>query len=1093
MIDRIVEFSAANRMAVICLTILACVAGWLSMRAVPIDAIPDLSETQVIIVSHWDRSPTMIEDQITYPIVSALTGAPRVKTVRGISDFGESFVYVVFDEGTDIYWARARTQEYLSAVLPSLPPGVATKLGPDATSLGWIFQYAVVDAKGQRDAAELRSIQDFYIRNHLRSVRGVSEIATVGGFSRQFQVNVDPAKLREYRIDLRQVTDAVRSSNSETGARLLEFGDAEYMVRGIGALTSVADLQTTAVATSPDGTPITLRDIGQVTFGPDLRRGAADIDGQGETVTGIVEMRNGENVADVIDAVKKAIVELTPGLPDGVKILPLYDRSILIHNAIANLLWTIAEVIVTVAIVIFIFLRHAPSAAIPAITIPAALLISFIPFHALDLSANIMSLCGLAIAIGALVDASIVVVEQTHKHLESWQAGDQLGDPERVIVRAVKEVARPSFFALLILAAAFLPVIALGGEEGKLFRPLAITKTLAMVAGALLAITFDPAVRLSLMRLRSLRIGSRFLSTLLPRIALPNLGKENALSKALISIYEPVLRWSLEHRLLVLGTAAAAFLLTLPVALHLGSEFMPPLEEGTLLYMPSMPTGISIAAASRFLQRSDGVIKSFPEVDHVLGKTGRADTATDPAPLSMLETVIVLKPQEQWPTTHRWYTKRAPNFIKPLLRRFWPDHISTEGLIEKLNQALRVPGVSNAWTMPIQGRITMLSTGVRANLGIKVAGSDPARVQTLEDEVAAVLRTVPGARSIYAERDEEGYFVDVRWNRAGLARYGISMQTAEETLASAVGGENLTTVIAGRERYTVNVRYMRDFRSDIEAITRVLIPTATAGRQVPLGEVAAVIKTTGSSMIRDEDGLLTGYVYIDLPSAAAGDFVERAKATVASLRLPAGYSLHWTGEFEAITRARARLILLIPCTLALIATLLWMSTRSLWRTALVLLAVPFSAIGAFWLVALMHYRLSVAVWVGLIALLGVDAETGIFMLLYLDLAHTARQLEGRLSSATELRSAVISGAAHRIRPKFMTVATMFLGLLPILWSAGVGAVTMKHIAAPMIGGLVTSFLLELLIYPLLYELWQERKLPEEAAAPRLESTMTLTS
>ena len=1088
MIERIVAFSAQHRALVIVLTLLASIAGWAAMRSVPLDAVPDLSETQVIIACSWDRSPSAIEDQVTYPIVSALTGAPGVKTVRGISDFGSSFVYVLFEDGTDLYWARARTEEYLAPVLASLPAGVVTRYGPDATSLGWVLQYAVVDTTGKHDLAQLRSIQDWYIRGHLRSVRGVSEVATVGGFQKQYQVNVDPRKLRGYGLDLRQVTEAVRSSNTETGARLLEFGGAEYMVRGLGSLASLQDLEQTGIATSPDGTPITLKQVGQVVTGPEMRRGSADLDGMGETVSGIVVMRNGENVTALADRVKSRIEAITPGLPPGVKIIPIYDRSHLVHEAVRNLKWAIAEIIVIVVLVIFLFLWDVRSALIPAITLPAALLISFLPFRAFGLSANIMSLCGIAIAVGALVDAAIVVVEQTHKRLDSGQPYTASGR-EALIIAGIQEVARPSFFALLIIAVSFLPVVFLPGEQGKLFRPLACTKTFAILAGAVLAITFDPALRLSVMRWRTRRSGGR--ATRSPNLRTgadlganlgpnldPNLGRErrNPASRLLLQAYTPVLRWALEHRLLVLGCALGAMLVTIPIALSLSTELMPSIEEGTLLYMPSLPSGASIASATHFLQASDAVFKSFPEVDHVLGKAGRSDSATDPAPLSMLETVITLKPVAQWPRIHTWYSAWAPRFLRPALERITPDHASTDDLVQRMDRALRVPGVSNGWTMPIQGRLTMLSTGVRSALGIKVMGADPESIQHVEDQIVDALRPVPGARGLSADRNLDGYFVDVRWNRNALARFGISMRQAQEALSNAVGGENVTTTLEGRERYPVNVRYMRDFRSDTVALARVLVPTGVPGRQVPLGDLGEVRKSTGPSMIRDEDGQLTGYVYIDIPNAEVAPFVARAQPILDHLRLPIGSSLRWTGQFEAGQQVRARLRLLVPATVLLIVLLLWLNTRSAWKSALVMLAVPFSAIGAFGLLALLHYSLSVPVWIGLMILLGIDAETGIFMLLYLDLALAERRAQGRLDSITHLREAVMAGAAGRIRPKVMTVATVLLGLLPVLWNTGPGAMLMKHIAIPVLGGLITSFLLELLIYPILFELWHSRGL-----------------
>ena len=1075
MINRIIDFSANNRMLVFTLTLAACLVGWWSMLRVPLDAIPDLSDTQVIIYSKWDRSPDLVEDQVTYPIVTALLGSPKVKAVRGFSDFGYSYVYVIFEDNTDLYWARSRTQEYLSAVLPGLPPGVKTTIGPDATGLGWIFQYVLVDQSGKHSLADLRSAQDWYVRFHLKSVPGVSEVAAVGGFSRQYQINVDPKKLQAFGIGINKVVEAVRDGNVESGARLVEFGGAEYMVRGVGYAKTRQDLEESVITASEDGTPIRVRDVGQVVPGPDFRRGLTDLDGTGEAVSGIVVMRNAENALDVIRQVKARIKEIEPGLPEGVKIVPIYDRSELIERSVANLRTTLIEVIVTVALVIFLFLWHAPSALIPVISIPVAVLVSFIPFRMMGMSANIMSLSGIAIAIGALVDASIVVVEQVHKKLEIWEAEGRQENYRDVIVTAVKEVGGPSFFALLVIAVSFLPVLTLEAQEGRLFKPLAYTKNLSMIVAAFLAITLDPALRLTFTHLRSFNFRPRWMASAANHILVGHIRSESKhpISRTLIRIYQPVCEWALLHKRFVMGAAGVLMLSTIPVYMNLGSEFMPPLDEGALLYMPSTMPGISITEAQKLLQVTDRVIKQFPEVSKVLGKAGRADTATDPAPLSMLETVIILKPKEEWRTVPTWYSGWAPNWLKPALRSFTPDHISQEQLVAELDRALKIPGVTNAWTMPIKGRIDMLTTGVRTPVGIKVLGSDPMEVGRIGEKVEVLLRPVRGARSVFSERTGDGYFLDIVWNRERLSRYGLTIAQAQDTLGSALGGDSVTTIVDGRARYSVNVRYMRDFRSDLDAIGRVLVPVDGGKRQIPLSDLATVRTASGPAMIRDEDGMITGYVYVDVAGRDIAGFIDDAKLALSGkLQIPAGYSLRWTGQFEAMERVRERLQWVVPLTLFLVLFLLYINTGSWAKTLIVILAVPFSSIGAFWFLWILGYNMSIAVWVGLIALLGVDAETGVFMLLYLDLSYEEAKKKGLMRSLADLRTAVLTGAVRRIRPKFMTVATTFLGLVPIMWATGTGADVMKRIAAPMIGGIFTSFLLELIIYPAIYEQWK---------------------
>jgi copper/silver efflux system protein len=1056
MIDRLIEFSARHRGAVIGLVLALAVWGAWSIRLIPLDVLPDLSDTQVILYSRWDRSPDLIEDQVTYPIVTAMLGVPKVKSVRAVSDFGYSFVYVIFEDGTDLYWARSRTQEYLSGVLSTLPAGVRTALGPDATGLGWVFQYALTDDSGKLSPTDLRTTQDFFLRYHLRSVPGVAEVASVGGFVPQYQVTVDAARLRALGIPFATVVEAVRRSNVETGGRLLEFGGSEYMIRGRGYLNNPRELDEAVVAGGGTSQIVRVKDIGKVTVGPEMRRGVADLDGSGETVSGIVVMRQGANVVDVIDRVKRKLQQIAPGLPPGVRVVPGYDRSDLIHRVIDNSRSTLLEIILTVVLVILLFLWHPPSAAIPIVTIPLTVLVVAVPFHLMGLSFNVMSLGGIAIATGALVDAAIVVVEQTHKKLEEWQTEGGQGDADSVILSAVKEVGRPAFFALLIIAVAFLPVLALEGQEGRLFHPLAYAKSLTMLIAALLAVTLDPALRLTLAGFGRRNWGREWWGRLMNFALRSEIRREeqHPLSRLLIRIYQPALEHALRHKGFVAAVVLAAAAITVPAYRRLGAEFVPPLDEGVLLYMPSTVSGISITEAKRLLQLTDARLKSQPEVAQVLGKAGRADTSTDVAPLSMLEAVVVLKPREQW-----------------------PRRMSQQELIGKFDAAMKFPGVANTWTMPVRGRIDMLATGMRSPLGLKIAGPDLQRIQELGARVEELLRDVRGTRSVFAERINDGRYIDIQWDRGELARAGISMEEAQTAVQNAIGGDNVTTVIQGRARYPVNVRLPRDSRDNLDALRQVLVGGSAGGDPVPLGQLATVRIVTGPAMIRDENAMLTGYVYLDLDGRDPLDYVAEAAGVLSrKLSLPAGYTLLWSGQYEAFQRISRRLLQLVPLTLGFIAVLLYWSTRSAVKTGLVLLAVPFSAIGAIWSLYWLGYPLSPAVWVGLIALLGVDAETGTFMVLYLDLAWQKRVAEGRMGTHADLRQAVLAGAVRRIRPKFMTVATMFLGLVPILWSTGAGAEVMKRIAAPMVGGLASSFLMELIVYPVLYERWKSRTL-----------------
>lgn len=1084
-VNRVIDFSVRNKFLVFAAVTVACWAGWWSMTHIALDAIPELGDTQVVVYSRWDRSPDLVEDQVTYPIVSALLGAPRVKAVRAVSDFGYSYVYAIFEEGTDIYWARSRTLEYLSGVLPNLPQGVKAQIGPNATGLGWVFQYVLVDSSGQQSLADLRSLQDWYIRYRLKSVPGVAEVAPLGGFEKQYQVNVDPNRLQAYGISISRVVEAVRGGNSEVGGRLLEFGGTEYMVRGRGYAKSLKDFEDIVLVGNEKGTPVRVKDVGQVVLGPDLRRGVSDLDGQGEAVSGIVVMRQGENALQVIDAVKEKIKEIEPGLPAGVKLVSVYDRSDLIRRSVSNLKSTVIQVLIIVSLVILIFLWHIPSAVIPLITIPVSILISFIPLHSMGITANIMSLGGIAIAIGALVDASIVVVEQTHKNLEHWERSSRRQDYRDVILGAIKQVGGPSFFALLVIAVSFLPVLTLEAQEGRLFKPLAYTKTLAMVIAAILAITLDPALRMLLTRRQRFEFRPTWLCRLTNGVAVGKIhAEENHLvSGCLIRWYEPVAKWTLRHGWFVITIALLLVAITIPAYLHLGSEFMPPLDEGSILYMPSTAPGISITEAQKLLQVTDRILKQFPEVQSVFGKAGRAETATDPAPLSMIETIITLKPHSEWRHMDRWYSSWAPEGLQRALRHITPDHMSTEELIARMNEALRAPGVSNSWTMPVKGRIDMLSTGIRTPVGLKISGSDLHQIQALGTQVESLLSTIKGTRSVFTERLGGGYFVDLDWNRDELARYGISLDEAQSAVQNAIGGENITTSIEGRARYSVNVRYMRDFRTDLPDLGRVLVSTADPHRQISLAQLADIRFADGPAMLRDENGVLTGYVYVDIAGRDVGSYIAEAASVLRQrIRLPAGYAISWSGQYEAMQRVRERLTTIVPLTLGLILLLLYLNTRSWTKTLIVILAVPFSAVGAIWLLYLLGYNMSVGVWVGLIALLGVDAETGVFMLLYLDLACEQAKREGRMNGPEDLREAILEGAVRRLRPKLMTVAAAFLGLIPIMWSTGTGADVMKRIAAPMIGGIVTSFLLELLVYPPIYQFWR-RKFKRDGQRP----------
>jgi Cu(I)/Ag(I) efflux system membrane protein CusA/SilA len=1080
-IEKLIEFSAHNKFLVLTFVVVAMIGSIWTLKNIPLDAIPDLSDTQVIIYSRWDRSPDIIEDQVTYPIVSAMLGAPRVKAIRGFSDFGFSYVYVIFKDGTDIYWARSRTLEYLSKIIPRLPEGVRTELGPDATGVGWVFQYALVDTSGKQNLQQLRSFQDWYLRYHLQSVPGVAEVASIGGFVKQYQVTIDPNRLLAYNISLRDVVEAIRKSNQEVGGRLLEFSGAEYMVRGRGYLKSVEDIEKIVVATDQKGTPILVKHIATVALGPDLRRGLADFDGQGDAVGGTVIMRYGENALNVINRVKAKLKDIELSLPEGVNLEITYDRSELILDAIENLKEKLIEEMIIVSIVILIFLWHFPSAIIPIVTIPVSVLLSFIPLYGMGLTSNIMSLSGIAISIGVLVDGAIVEVENAYKRLEQWIEGGRKGDYHAIRLKALKEVGPSVFFSLLVIAVAFMPIFTLVDQEGRLFKPLAWAKNLAMAIAALLAVTLDPAMRMLFARMEPITLKARWIperarglaSKLATTVAVGTYYPEekHPVSKVLFLIYEPACRLVLRHRMATIGIAVGLVLTTIPMYLQLGSEFMPPLREGSLLYMPTTLPGISVTEAQALMQKQDQVLKGFPEVERVFGKSGRIESSTDPAPFSMMETVVLLKPEREWRKVRRWYSW-LPDVLEGPLRPFWPDHVSYEQLIDEMDRSLKIVGVTNAWTMPIKNRIDMLTTGVRTPIGIKIFGADLQKIEEIGTHIEMILKDVPGTRSIYAERVAGGYFVDFELNRDELARNGLAVADVQMVIMSAIGGENITTTVEGRERYSVNVRYSREFRDDVEKLKRVLVPTP-AGQHIPLVQLADIRLVSGPAMIRNENGLLAGYVYVDMAGRDIGSYVTGAKRIVAKeLKLPTGYALAWSGQYENMLRVKERLKVVLPLTLFIICVLLYMNTKSMVKTGIVLLAVPFSLIGAVWLLWLLGYNVSIAVWVGMIALMGLDAETGVFMLLFLDLAYHDAVEKGRMRNERDLEEAIVHGAVKRVRPKLMTVMAAFMGLLPIMWSAGAGADMMKRVAAPMVGGLFTSFLLELLIYPAIYFVWK---------------------
>ena len=1079
MTEKIIEFSAKNKFLVILCTVVAVAAAVWSIYRIPLDALPDLSDTQVIVYSRWDRSPDIIEDQVTYPVISSLLGVPHVKSIRGFSDFGYSFVYVIFEDGTDIYWARSRTLEYLSKILPRLPDGVRTELGPDATSIGWVYQYALLDDTGQNSLKDLRSFQDWNLRFQLTSVPGVAEAAAVGGQVKQYQVNLNPSALLALKIPLSRIVEALRKSNSETGGRLIEFSGREYMIRGRGYIKTIEDIENIAVALDEkSGTPVLLRQLGRVELGPEIRRGVADLDGRGDAVSGIAIMRYGENALNVINRIKTKLDEIKPSLPSGMTILPVYDRSELIEKSIATLKSTLVEEVIIVSLVILLFLWHLPSATTAIITIPVSVILAFLPLYFSGMTSNIMSLSGMAISIGVLVDGAIVEVENIYQKIQKWLENGRKEDFAHIRLEALKEVGPSVFFSLLVIAVSFMPVFTLVDQEGRLFKPLAYSKNFAMAIAAILAVTLDPAIRMLYTRYEFFDFKPAWLCFLANHLFVGKYYPEerHPISRILFALYEPACRFVLRHRKATLTAALLAVALTVPAYLKLGSEFMPPLNEGSLLYMPTTLPGISIAEAKRMLIVQDQIIKSFPEVKHVFGKAGRADTSTDPAPFSMVETVIELKSEDQWRKKERWFSF-LPEIMQGPFRHIWRDRITQQELIDEMDAKLALPGWSNAWTMPIKNRIDMLSTGIRTPVGVKVFGPDLQKIEEIGGQIEKILRNVAGTRSVFAERTAGGYFLDFTIRREDLARYGLTIDDAQMIVGSAIGGENITYTFEGRERYPVNVRYAREYRATLEDMKRILVPLPGGG-QIPIGEIADIHLNSGPAMIRDENGMLAGYVYVTINEKERdlGGYVDEAKSIVGEkIVLPAGYTIQWSGQYENLQRVRERLVFVIPMTLFIIFLLIFFNTGSFVKTGIILLAVPFSLVGAVWLLLILGYHISIAVWVGMIALMGLDAETGAFMLLFLDLSYKKYNEEGKMRTREDLVEAVVHGAVKRVRPKIMTVLAAFLGLLPIMWSVSTGSDLMKRIAAPMVGGLLTSFLLELLIYPVLFFLWKERE------------------
>ena len=1035
MLARLIEWSVRNVFLVVVLSLALTAAGIYAVLRTPLDALPDLSDVQVIVFTEVPgQAPQVVEDQVTYPLTTAMLAVPKSKVVRGFSFFGASFVYVIFEDGTDLYWARSRVLEYLNFASKQMPAGVTPTLGPDATGVGWVYQYVLEGS--QRSLDELRAIQDWYVRYQLTKAPGVAEIASVGGFVRQYSVTVDPGRLRQYGIGLDRIMDVIATSNRDVGGRLIEMSETEYMVRGLGYVKGIADIEQ-LVLKSEAGTPVLIGDVARVELVPDERRGVAEINGEGEVVGGIAVARYGENALTVIEGLKQKIAEIGAGLPEGVQLKAVYDRSDLIYRAIATLRWTLIEEALIVALVCIVFLFHARSALVAIVMLPVGVLIAFLAMRMLGMNSNIMSLGGIAIAIGAMVDAAIVMIENAHKHIER---DDGSKPRSQLIIDACREVGPPLFFSLLIITVSFLPVFALEAQEGRLFHPLAFTKTFAMAGGALLSVTLVPVLMLLFVRGR-----------ILPEA-------KNPVNRLLIALYRPVIAVVLRHKVATLLAALIVMLATAWPASRLGSEFMPTLNEGTLLYMPASLPGMSVTKAAELLQQQDRIIKTFPEVASVFGKAGRALTATDPAPLEMFETVINLKPEDQW-----------------------RKGMTIDTLIAEMDQALQFPGVANSWTMPIKARTDMLATGIRTPIGIKVFGTDLTEMERLAKQIEAVVRNVPGTTSAYAERLTGGFYLDIQPDLRRLARYDLTVGAVQDVIAAALGGEMVTTTVEGRERFGVIVRYPRELRDSPESIaTQVLIPTMD-GAQIPLGELADITVRKGAPSIRTENALLSAYIYVDTRDADLGAYVRRAQEAVASeVTFPAGYYATWSGQYEYMQRAIAKMKIVVPLTLAIIFLLLYLNFRRVTESLIVMLSVPFALVGGVWLMWALDYNLSVAVAVGFIALAGVAAETGVVMLIYLDHAldqRAQRRLEhGELLTVGDLTEAIIEGAVERVRPKMMTVVAIMAGLLPIMWSTGTGSEVMRRIAAPMVGGMVSSTILTLAVIPAIYALVKRRSL-----------------
>ncbi|MEB2346091.1 MAG: CusA/CzcA family heavy metal efflux RND transporter [Deltaproteobacteria bacterium] len=1040
MLEKIIDASVRNQLLVVLFTTAIIGAGIYALRNIPLDALPDVSDVQVIVFTEWPgQPPQIVEDQVTYPITTTMLAVANAKVVRGYSFFGLSFVYVIFDDGTDIYWARSRVLEYLSFVQNQLPQGVTPVLGPDATPVGWVFQYALIDRSGRHDLSQLRSIQDWYVRYQLQTVPGVANVASAGGFVKQYQVTIDPNRLLAYDLPLGTVVQAIRRSNNDTGGRVVEYAEAEYMVEGKGYIQNVRDVEQIPVGVDGHGTPILLRDIGDVRLGPDIRRGAMQLDADGEVVTGTIEMRYWNNALAVIDRVKAKIESLKPGLPEGVEIVPIYDRSALIGRAQAMLRKKLLEESLIVAAVCMIFLLHLRSAFVAIFTLPVGILVAMAIMYWQGLVANIMSLGGIAIAIGAMVDGAIVMIENAHKHLERDRGKKPHWD---IIVDATKEVGPALFYSLAIIAVSFLPVFALTGQSGRMFSPLAFTKTYAMAAAAALSITVVPVLMGYLVRGR------------IPPEA------RNPINRALIWAYRPLLRGALRWRWAVLAAAVALLALTWLPYSRLGSEFIPPLNEGDLLYMPSLLPGVSITEAQAVAQQANKLIMTVPEVKHALAKIGRARTPLDPAPLEMMETTVILKPEDEW----------RPG-------------MTIEKLTTELNDLIRFPGVTNAWTLPIKTRIDMLSTGIKTPVGIKLTGPDLTVLEELGKQVEPLVRGLAGTRSVYAERVAGGYYMSFVVNRMEAARYGLTVEDVLDVIQSAIGGTNVTTTIEGLERYPLNVRYARELRQSPEALRRVLLATPT-GAQVPLGQVADIFPRMGPPSIKTEGAQPQAWIYVDIdPDQDVGSYVERAKQVVASnVKLPAGYTVQWSGQYQYIQEANERLKVVIPITLLIILLLLYLNFRNMTEVLIVMLALPFAVVGGIWFMWILGYNMSVAVVVGFIALAGVAAETGVVMIIYLDHAFEARRGRSPRMTGQELYDAIMEGAVERVRPKMMTVSAIIAGLLPIMWSNETGARVMKRIATPMVGGMVTSTVLTLIIIPIVYEIWRAWQLRRESAA-----------